>query len=494
MIGALIIALVEQRPKRPFPWLVLGGGLFTILVANAVWYPSLTGATAALPFPSFADALFIAGYLGYLGGVLLLARQGNDSRRRESVLDTLIVTGGFAVMYWQFLIEPELHGSTSPILTLSVALAYPVLDLLLLGGGIWLMVSRRERPPALWLLLSAVAVLLGNDTAFGLMTLKGLSLDNSLFLSVYPLSFVLLGAAFLHPSMRSFMIGGSTSSRDASVPRLAMVGAASLVAPVTLLGSGETATLHFRVMAVLAICLSVLVLIRLGGVIRRLHRVEVERRYALAGTLRAVETERTKIASDIHDGPIQSLTALGYVLDRACLRLRRECGETSAELIGRLRGGFSEEIENLRQLMTRLRPAALDERGIESALRDFADALFQGTSTACSMQIDETKTVPSELQTTLFRISQEALRNVARHADASQARVSLRNRDDLIVLHVEDNGRGFDPVKAAARVEDMRSYGLTAMNAKVEMAGGTFRVDSGHGFTVVEARIPMEVK
>jgi signal transduction histidine kinase len=492
MIGALAVALWVHRPPRPIAWCSLAGGLILILAGNSVWYPSLTGALPALPFPSFADGLFIFGYLGYVGGLLLIARRGATSRRWGTFIDALIVTAGIAVLYWDFLIEPDLRADGSSGLTLIVALSYPALDLLLLGAGVWLALSRRRRPPAFWLLLGAVAVQLANDTAFGLMTLRGASLDKALFMSAYPLSFALLGAAFLHPSMRWLMHNESSTTRESSLPRMTLIGASALIAPLALIVHVHPGGLDLVVIGSIAVGLFVLVLFRLGGVIAQLNRAEAARRYALAGTLKAVEEQRREVAADLHDGPIQGLPAYAYVLERACLRLRREFGETAAGLVSDLRGGLSDQIEEVRQLMTTLRPAALDERGLEAALRDFGEALFSGTPLSFAVDVDGVDEVPPELQTTLFRIAQEALRNVVRHAGASEAGISLESGDDLIVLAVEDDGRGFDPQEVATRIESNGHFGLTAMNAHAEMAGGTIEIDSRAGHTSIRAAIPRE--
>jgi signal transduction histidine kinase len=151
------------------------------------------------------------------------------------------------------------------------------------------------------------------------------------------------------------------------------------------------------------------------------------------------------------------------------------------------------EIANLRALITELRPAALDQLGLLPAL----SSLLQRTESTTGLEIESElrlgegdARLPGELETTVYRLVQEALTNVARHADAR--RVTVRVRDDGAQLDVlvADDGRGMPATGGAGG-----GFGLVGMRERVELAGGEITVTSGEsGGTVVRARLPVPAR
>lgn len=115
--------------------------------------------------------------------------------------------------------------------------------------------------------------------------------------------------------------------------------------------------------------------------------LETERRHLLAETIRSREQERTWLAAELHDGPIQRLTAVGYGFEEACLVLDREGVQASRALFAQARARLGEEIRGLRTLMTVLRPPALDEQGLAVALRDLADEFSRRHGVRCPVTI-----------------------------------------------------------------------------------------------------------
>jgi signal transduction histidine kinase len=148
------------------------------------------------------------------------------------------------------------------------------------------------------------------------------------------------------------------------------------------------------------------------------------------------------------------------------------------------------EIANLRSIITELRPAALDDLGLRTAL----EALFHRHREQSSFEIDAELTLPAsagsgkplgeELETAVYRLVQEALTNIAKHAGASRVRVSVADGDGKLLIEVQDDGAGFDP--------DARSdgFGLGGMRERVALAGGTLSIDSGEQGTTVTAWLP----
>ncbi len=212
----------------------------------------------------------------------------------------------------------------------------------------------------------------------------------------------------------------------------------------------------------------------------RLEEQARDRRRLLDTVLRTSEEERKLLAAELHDGPIQRLAGLGYRLERARNRLERGNAEGAAALLGELHDGLSEETRRLREMMAELRPPVLDQRGLDSALRDHAAAFERSWGVGCTVRSSLHQRLEPDVETVLYRVAQEALTNVAKHAHAERAWVSLRARNGSVILEVGDDGIGFDPLYAFSNGE-RDHFGLTAMRERVEMAGGQWEIHSTPG-------------
>jgi PAS domain S-box-containing protein len=199
------------------------------------------------------------------------------------------------------------------------------------------------------------------------------------------------------------------------------------------------------------------------------------------------EAERAAVARELHDEAGQSLSYLLLALGM----LEREASNAEA-VVARARtleGMIETLLENLHRLSVRLRPAALDHLGLAPALEQYIETFINqyGIDTQfAAMGIGDERFSP-EVETTLYRVVQEALTNVARHAEASHVDVLLERRGDRIVVVVEDDGVGFD---AEAATEQGR-LGLVGMRERAHMLGGSWLIESspGHGTTMV-AEVP----
>jgi two-component system, NarL family, sensor histidine kinase UhpB len=224
-------------------------------------------------------------------------------------------------------------------------------------------------------------------------------------------------------------------------------------------------------------------------------RIEEElttaRRNLLDQTVRAGEEERMRLAAELHDGPVQRLARLGYVLERASLQLEREDLRAAGELVDRAKEDLRSEVQALRTMMTELRPPVLDQIGLVYALRDHAAQIEQTSSVRCSVDDAVDVRIDPSLETVLYRVAQEALANVVRHAHARNATVSLRIEDGSVVLEVLDDGRGFQ-AEGTAELGSGEHVGLGIMRERVEMAGGRWSLQSEVGSgTTVRATIPL---
>jgi PAS domain S-box-containing protein len=212
---------------------------------------------------------------------------------------------------------------------------------------------------------------------------------------------------------------------------------------------------------------------------------------ALTSRLQTVrEEERSRIARELHDELGQALTALKFDLasltDRLPRRnemLRAEAQEMSDEI--------DATIKTVRRISTELRPGMLDDLGLAAAIEWQVQEFAGRTGIACEVNLPDQDRLPSREQATaIFRIFQETLTNVARHAEATQVKVNLEMADGEIRLRVRDNGRGFD----AAETVNGHSLGLLGMRERAELLGGTFQVESAIGQgTVVAVVMPVQL-
>ena len=221
-----------------------------------------------------------------------------------------------------------------------------------------------------------------------------------------------------------------------------------------------------------------------------LNRLQVERGQLLDRTVQATEQERKRIAAELHDGPVQRLTAVDLKLTWMEGEVRR--GEVEA--IGSLGGAQSllrEQIQQLREMMTQLRPPILDERGLEAALRDHLVSPEDRAKLHLSVETVLLERLTPAQEIILYRVAQEAVANVLKHAHAEHAWLTLQERMGKVFLEIRDDGIGFDP----AAVGETRNghFGILGMRERVEMAGGSWELDSvAGGGTFISASLPRE--
>ena len=220
--------------------------------------------------------------------------------------------------------------------------------------------------------------------------------------------------------------------------------------------------------------------------LHELRRSNEERQRLLAHLAGAQERERARIASDIHDDTIQAMTAVGIRLER----LRRHLqGPDHRALLDQLQETVAESIRRLRHLLFQLRPPSLDREGLASALRLYLRQICEGTGCAQELTNRLTEEPPEETRLILYRIAQEALNNVRKHAGATRVEVLLESRDSGYYVRVRDDGKGF-PLR---QVQDSvpGHLGFLAMRERAEVAGGWWRATSGPGRgTTVEFWLP----
>jgi two-component system sensor histidine kinase UhpB len=200
------------------------------------------------------------------------------------------------------------------------------------------------------------------------------------------------------------------------------------------------------------------------------------------------EEERTRIAREVHDELGQSLTALKLDLAWVSGRLPRS-QRPLLDKLATMSDHVDATIQSIRRIATELRPGILDDLGLVAALEWQANEFQSRTGIQCHVASTLQDTLlDADLNTTFFRIFQETLTNIMRHANATQVNVNSTTDAGWIVLTVQDNGRGIMP----GEIRDRRSIGLLGMEERAALLGGEFSIsgEPGRG-TTVTVRIPL---
>ncbi|HKZ83780.1 MAG TPA: histidine kinase [Anaerolineae bacterium] len=222
-------------------------------------------------------------------------------------------------------------------------------------------------------------------------------------------------------------------------------------------------------------------------------RREAAHRYELLKRLIAAqEDERRRVARDLHDGLGQDLAGLALRLEAIEQQAVNQPEQARAQL-QQARVLIAETTEQAYAMILALRPSALDDLGLAPALRAHAERALKDTGVDFKLESrDLTRRLPPEIETALFRIFQEALTNVMRHAGARKVCVSLAARDGSFEGEIADDGRGFDLREVQANGHGPRGLGLRGMEERVAQCGGALDILSQPGAgTRIRIRIPL---
>ncbi len=220
----------------------------------------------------------------------------------------------------------------------------------------------------------------------------------------------------------------------------------------------------------------------------KLRAIDRERRALLSRLVNAQEDERRKIASDIHDDSIQSIYAVKIRLHLLQAQLK---DPEQLNMLAQLDRTVEHAITRLRHLLFELRPLSLDEEGLTPALRLYLEEMRAEAGVDYDVESDVKNEPAAETSVILYRIAQEVLTNVRKHARASRVKVSLQERDAGIFVSIQDNGKGF----AVDEIKQPRPghLGVVAIRERAEMVGGWLRLYSSPGTgTLVEFWVPAE--
>src|ERR1700761_4289932 len=341
-VTAMVAGLLRNQPARKAPWVLLAAAL-TAFASGQVSFLIAAQLRVTLPFPSFADVLYLSSYPLEAAGLLIFiyCRTPEDGDRR-SLVDALTLTAGLALLSYTFLIRPYVHNPELSGLQKFVAVAYPLGDVLMLALLARLLAPGTGRIRSVQLLtLGAVACLL-SDTAYTAVQLHSTFRTGTVIDLGWAVFYSAWGAAALHPSMKRLTEPVPRQQVEVSPTRLALLMLASLIAPVVLLTTlPGGVTSDVSVIAVFSAVLYLLVLTRLWDAAAS-HRRALDRERVLrhAGLSLVTNADVPQVAHVVQDAVSALLGAhgrgdalLGVRIDGA---LRAVDGETDAAEARRL--------------------------------------------------------------------------------------------------------------------------------------------------------------
>jgi PAS domain S-box-containing protein len=224
---------------------------------------------------------------------------------------------------------------------------------------------------------------------------------------------------------------------------------------------------------------------------------EARRNEAMLRTLshrlvQAQEAERGRVALELHDHITQLLCAILVRSQALADKLSARDGPSKREAM-KLREMLGQTAEEVERISRNLRPSVLDELGLAAVLRDTGKEFANRTGVAVKLVcVRLTARLPADTELTLYRILQEALKNVEKHARASQVTVSLKQQGACVHLVINDDGMGFDPDHHPAKRKGKGGIGLLSMRERATYVGGALKVKSARRIgTEIEVRIPL---
>ena len=280
-MAALVLGLRIHRPEYPRVWYLLTAGLLAFVLGDVTYgfYRIVLGGN---PLPSAADIFYLAGYALIGAALMLSARRRNLGGDRTSYIDAAIIATSAGMLTWTFLAMPYLQESGLSLPERSLLTAYPLIDVLLLAAVVRFVATPGPRAPAYYLASLGMAVLLASDLLFYAANLTGAFEGETTVMDAgYLLSYILWGAAALHPSMRTLSEPAPRRRVQPSLARLGVLAGVLLLGPVLLIVQVARGTpTNVPVIVVGSVVLFSLVLIRMEGLLGTLARALEQRERA----------------------------------------------------------------------------------------------------------------------------------------------------------------------------------------------------------------------
>ncbi len=494
-----VILTVPSRPRYARAgWGIIGLGIAAMVAGDGVWafYEVFRGQTA--PFPSAADVFYLIGYPLQLVGLSILLRRSSPSRDGAALIDAAIIASGAASLGWTFIIRSSALDDGLTFLGRAVSISYPIADVLLLAVVARMLLSAGRRGAEAWF-AAALLAFLAADVIYSVQTIGNTYNSGSWVDSIWLVGYACWATAALHPASVH-----PAEQREASGPatfgtlRVVLLASAALLAPGCMLfWLDERSAPDILILAATSAVAFGLVMVRLVLALRALQAahatIEVaqhDRQHLLSQIVEAAEYERIRLATELHDGPVQALSAIGFDLQLGLLSLHDGDNADLDAIIRRTAATIAHEVADIRQLMSGLRPPILDEGGLVVAIEEHLRIVALRSGVDINFVSDVREEVPKAIETTLYRVTQEAMSNVVRHAGAAHARVELQISNGWAKLTVADDGAGFIPLSTGELLRGGH-YGLAGVSERAATAGGSLQVQSTpNGGTTLVLALP----
>jgi signal transduction histidine kinase len=220
----------------------------------------------------------------------------------------------------------------------------------------------------------------------------------------------------------------------------------------------------------------------------RLRAAQEQREQLLLSSLGAADKERRRIAADLHDGVVQGLAGVSYTLSAVAEKARAAGAAELADTAAHTAVDLRRWVRELRSLIVTITPPALHEQGLEASLSDLASTL-EARGVSVQVEVPPGLVLDEATESLVYRVAQEGVRNVVRHAEATRVQLCLRHRPGHLQLEVIDDGRGMDPASTGSRRRG--SVGIELLRALVAEHDGTLVVGPGSdGGTTLMMELP----
>jgi diguanylate cyclase (GGDEF)-like protein/PAS domain S-box-containing protein len=352
-VAAIAWSLHVHRMPRPMPWLLIAGGQLAFAAGDAIWtYHELV--LGSSPFPSVGDLAYLAGYPLLAAACLLLVRERQRGVEQPRLVDAGILTVGFGILAWTVVLHPIATESAIPSVERLVSIAYPAMDILLIGIVARLAFAPSSRGASPRFLIASLALMFGADLVFSMQTAGSGYATGGLIDLLWLLSYVALAAAALHPSVAAPILPAPIVETGMSSRRLALLGAASLMGPTALVLEVALARNADPLLGIATLVATALVVVRLAGVTSTLRHSE-QRFRSLVQNASDVTTIMAADGTNLYESPAVS-GVLGYRPDELL-------GRNGLDLV------HPDDVAYVAQLFEEIQSSVTGERSAELRLR-----------------------------------------------------------------------------------------------------------------------------
>lgn len=463
----------------PGAFLTIAFGFLALGDFTYFHHESLFGSPAG--FPGIPDVLYQLGGFGVLAALgLMLKRVRADT---ADGVDAALIFTMLATVSWFFLIEPYATDPSLDVPSKVASVAFPATTVLVFGMVSWVVLARpRLTPTSVWL-IAGFALYYGADVIYVRQAIDGTYvggwIDLGWVLGYW--SWAIAGRC------RSPILGDAPGRRPVlDRKRILWLASAGLLGPAVLfVSSRNRIDIDARELVAGCVVLFFLALVRMAlfasaldrqrvelvGLVAQLEDADMDRRKLLTAVLTSSESERSRLAAELHDGSIQHLSAINLELELALMALAESDVAQANDCISSAQEGVQKEVASLRTVMRELRPPALHESGLQAAMEDHGRAFQEREGVTCVIHCDAGAAVESFEATILYRVFQEAVGRSGLNPHVKVVHVSVAENDGHIVLEMADDGAAVDAGRPTAH-----DLALEALRERVEVAGGRLEI------------------